>query len=400
MNYEKNYYKLESNSKIFNSIKDEKNTVGYYELPNIDVSKIIEFSKKVSQKYIAVIGIGGSSLGSLAIFKFLKLKKKFSKNLKVFDSTDPVDINNKLNSMELDNTFFIVISKSGTTIETISIFKYVASLVEINTNNCAIVSELDSKLNKYAERNNLPFFEIPKNVGGRFSVFSTAGLLPLSIIGIDIKKLLNGAKKVNKSFFRKENFYDVIMQKARFLVENKNKYNITVLFSYSSSLAGFNSWFVQLWGESLGKMRFDGVRQGLTPISLLGPSDQHSFLQLLMEGKRDKTIMFIKVDDFEEKTTIPDNTLKGFEDIEYVDNLKFEDLIHFQADSIIKSINDLEDIPYDVLTIDKVDENSIAMLMQSFMILTSIVGRLLRIDTYTQPGVESGKKILKNKLEK
>jgi glucose-6-phosphate isomerase len=200
-----------------------------------------------------------------------------------------MDIHAKINAIDLEDTCFIIISKSGTTIETISIFKYLSSLVKIDKNNSIVVSEYDSKLTKFADKNSIKTFEIPKNVGGRFSVFSAVGLLPLAIIGVDIDSLLQGANEVRTSFFEQDKYYEQTMQKARFLVENKNRFNINILFSYSTSLEGFNKWYVQLWGESLGKLNINGTRQALTPKGLIGPVDQHSFLQLIMEGTRDKT---------------------------------------------------------------------------------------------------------------
>ena len=177
------------------------------------------------------------------------------------------------------------------------------------------------------------------------------------------------------------------------------KFNINVLFSYSSALEGFNKWYIQLWGESLGKININGTKQALTPIGLVGPVDQHSFLQLIAEGKRDKTVTFIKINDFEDSTVIPSNTLEGFDDLEYVDGLTFAELIEEQANATIESINNISDIPCDVITIDKVDEYNIASLMFNFQLLTSIIGKFVQINTYDQPGVEAGKIILKDKLK-
>lgn len=399
MQYHKNFYQIKSNKTIFEGIKEEVQEIGYYNLPLQNTTIYKEFASTVKQKHIAIIGIGGSTLGTIAIYDFLRKANDYEKKLHFFESTDPMDIRSRLDNLDLEDTLFIVISKSGTTIETISLFKYFHTLIKIDKNNCVIVSETDSKLTKYAQKHDMQTFEIPENVGGRFSVFSAVGLLPLSIIGVDIDNLLNGAKKVRDSFFEQTEFYEPLMQKARFLVENKTRFNINVLFSYSSSLEGFNKWYIQLWGESLGKINVNGTAQALTPIGLIGPVDQHSFLQLIAEGKRDKTVTFVKVNDFEEETIIPKNTLDGFDDLEYVDGLTFAELIEAQANATIESIENIADIPCDVITIDKVDEYNIAGLMFNYQLLTSIVGKFVQINTYDQPGVESGKIILKNKLQ-
>ena len=399
MQYSKNFYQIKSNKIIFNAVKDEVNEIGYYNLPLQDTTMIKEFAKNVKQKHIAVIGIGGSTLGTIAIYNFLKKSNSYDKSLHFFESTDPMDIKARLLKIDLEDTFFIVISKSGTTIETISIYKYLKSLVSIDKLNCAIVSEKKSKLTKYALENSIKTFEIPENVGGRFSVFSAVGLLPLSIIGVDIDKLLLGAREVRDSFFNNEEFYEPVIQKARFMVENKHRFNINVVFSYSTALEGFNKWYIQLWGESLGKININNTKQSHTPIGLIGPVDQHSFLQLIAQGKRDKTVTFIKINDFEDEAIIPSSNLDGFDDLDYIDGLKFSELIEHQANATIQAIEELKDIPCDVITIDKVDEHNIAQLMFSFQLLTSCIGKFVQINTYDQPGVEAGKIILKNKLK-
>ena len=398
MKYSKNFYQIKSNEEIFSKVKDELNTIGYYKLPFQDTSAIKKFASSVKQKYIAIIGIGGSSLGTRAIYEFLKHSNDYTKSLHFFETTDPILLNSNIKDIDLNDTFFIVISKSGTTIETISNFRYLSSLIKIDKSNCAIISENDSKLYKYAVSNDIKTFIIPKEVGGRFSVFSPVGLLPLSIVGIDIDNILNGCVKLHNSFFDKGEYYEPIMQKARFLVENKHRFNINVLFSYSSLLDSFNKWYIQLWGESLGKININKTKQALTPIGLIGPIDQHSFLQLIIEGKRDKTVTVIKVNNFKDNTKIP-NTLNQINGLEYINNLEFANLLEAQANSTIQAIEEQKDIPCDVITIRSVDEYNIAKLMYTYQILTSVIGQFLQINTYNQPGVEYGKIILKEKLE-
>jgi glucose-6-phosphate isomerase len=399
MKYEKNFYQIKSNQEIFNDIVKEKDTIGYYNLPFQDTTNIKNYVSKIEKKHIVIVGIGGSSLGTRAIYEFLLTSKSYTKQLHFLETTDPLDINHNLKQIDLTNSHFVIISKSGTTIETISLFKYLSSLIKIDKSNCTIISEDKSKLTIYAKKHNIKVFFLDENVGGRFSVFSVVGLVPLAMIGIDIDNLLNGCKKIYNSFFNQDEYYDPIIQKARFLVENKNRFNINVLFSYSSSLDSFNKWYVQLWGESLGKFNINNTRQSLTPIGLIGPVDQHSFLQLIIEGVRDKTITFIKIDDFKDTTIIPANTLDGFDDLDYIDNLGFQDLINKQADATIQSVKEQKDIPCDVITIRAVDEYNIAKLMFIYQLLTSCVGKFVQINTYNQPGVESGKIILKKNLQ-
>ncbi len=401
MNYKNNFNPSLSDEKVFNAITREKVTdeIGYYNLVHQDTSKIKKYAKNVTQSSVVVVGIGGSTLGTYAIYKFLKHSKELSKKLYFLETTDPIDIESKLDGIDLEDTLFIVISKSGTTVETISIFKYLHTLVTLDKTNTLIITESDSKLQNYATKNAMQTFEVPKNVGGRFSVFSAVGLVPLAIVGIDIDTLLAGAKSLHASFFSKTDSYDRLINKARYFVENKNNYNINVVFSYSSRLEGFNKWYIQLWGESLGKLDIHQTHQGLTPIGIIGPIDQHSFLQLIVEGKRDKTVTVVKVEDFQNELKIPEVNLDGLEELNYLDNLKFSSLINMQADATIEALNSLGDIPCDVITIDGISEDSIASLMYEYELLTSICAKFMHINAYDQPGVESGKIILKKKLK-
>jgi glucose-6-phosphate isomerase len=400
MQYTHNFNPTISDEDIFNEIVKEKESIGYYNLPFQDTTPFIEYAKSVKHSNVVVIGIGGSTLGTYAIYKFLKHSRKLEKKLIFLETTDPIDIQSKVESIDLQDTLFIVISKSGTTVETVSIFKYINSLVKCDKNNTVVVTENDSKLKSYADANGMQSFEIPKNVGGRFSVFSAVGLLPLTIVGIDIDELLKGAQAIHDGFFeKKDTIKQRLLKKARFLVEYKYSFNINVVFSYSSRMEGFNKWYIQLWGESLGKVDINSTRQGLTPIGIIGPIDQHSFLQLIIEGRRDKTVTVIKIENFDNDLKIPDVKLEGLEELDYLNNISFSDLINKQADATIEAIQNLNDIPCDVITIDGVCESAIAGLMYEYELLTSLVGRFMYINTYNQPGVEGGKIILKKKLK-
>lgn len=395
-----------SDEDIFLEIKKEREEIGYYSLPyqNIENLKKELDELDFKQKNIAIIGIGGSTLGTYAIYNFLKFHKRKNKTLKkeifFFESTDPVNLNGTISEFDLEDTLFIVISKSGTTIETVSIFKYLTSLVKMDSSNLLIITEDDSKLNYFAQRNSIKTFNIPKNVGGRFSVLSNVGLVPLYLAGFDIDELLNGARRISTSFFEQYELYTHLLKKARTYFEFKDIYNINAVFSYSQLLEGFNKWYIQLWGESLGKIDANNTNQGLTPIGLLGPVDQHSFLQLIVEGKRDKTVTFLKIKDFKDDTKIASISLEGLEELDYINDLNFKDLINLQADATFASVQEYKkDIPIDLIEIEDISEFEIGKLLFYYMLLTSIVGKFLRINTYDQPGVEGGKIILKDLLK-
>jgi len=401
MKYNKNFYQIKSNSEIFERIKAEREEVGYYNLPYQDTIEIKDYATTISKKHVVVVGIGGSSLGVRAIYEFLLPSNDYTKDLLFLETIDPLKVNHLLKSIDLADTQFVIISKSGGTIETISLFKYLDSLVTIDSSNCTIISEAKSALTQFANDNNIKAFDLAENVGGRFSVFSVVGLVPLAIVGVDIDNLLNGCKRVSESFFDQADYYKPIIRKARFLVENKSRFNINIVFSYSSLLESFNKWYVQLWAESLGKVNVNGTRQALTPIGLVGPVDQHSFLQMIMDGIRDKTVTFIKIDDLKDSSFIPKSDSNKFNvlDLEYTEGFSFNEVLNMQADATIQSIEEQDDIPCDVVTIRTVDEYNIAKIMFSYQLLVSCIGAFLQINTYDQPGVEYGKINLAEKFQ-
>jgi len=400
MQYERNFYQIKSNEEILANLKNELKTIGYYSLIDQDLSEIESYTKKINKSFIYIIGIGGSSLGSKAIYSFLKTSRNFGKKLFFLDTIDPLRINYLLSLGSVEESHFVVISKSGNTIEPVSILKYIDSQISIDKNNCTIITGDKSNLWQFAIENEIKSFQIPNNIGGRFSVFSPVGLVPLAMIGVNMRSLLSGCKTVHTSFFNQEQYYDLIINKARFLVENKNRFSINIIFSYSSVFKDFNSWFVQLWAESLGKKNVNGTRQGLTPIGLIGPDDQHSFLQLIMDGPRDKTVTFFKVNNLKDGSLIPANEkFKSF-NLDYLNNKSFNDLINFQADSTYEAILQEHDIPCDKITVESVNEENIGKLMYRFLLLTSCVGSFMQINAYDQPGVELGKSILKEKFTK
>ena len=393
---------VEKKKILIDKIRKESETVGYYKLPEQNIDAILEFTENFDESIenIVVLGIGGSSLGSKAIYEFLKPIKTPKRKLFFFESTDPLNIADTLKQLDIEKTHFLVISKSGGTVETISVFKYIYA-PNPDANNYTFITDKGSNLDKFAEKLGSKRFYLPNNVGGRFSVLSVVGLIPLALCGVDIKSLLEGAKEVNDSFFEEGALKEPILDKAFFYATQQNIYNINCIFAYSETLKYFTEWYVQLWGESLGKQQRDAIccNVGLTPIGLIGPKDQHSFLQLIMEGKRDKSITFIKLEKFEHEMYIPSITLEHLESLDILNNIAFHDLINMQCDSVLEALKNKKDIALDEIIIPAVNAKSIGALMYYYELLTSLVGELLGVNTYDQPGVEAGKIILKKKLE-
>ena len=390
----------EQQKKALEAIREERDRIGYYTLPSQDIRPILSYCDAISNEVetIAVIGIGGSSLGAKAVYEFIKPVKELTRKLYFFESTDPINIMDILSKFDILKTHFLVISKSGSTVETFSVYKYIFSL-HSDPSAYTFITDIDSPLEAYAKEINASVLPIPDNVGGRFSVLSTVGLVPLAMCGIDIEGLLAGSNEVQKSFFEHGYMQDILLRKAVFYAKNHEQYPINCIFAYSETLKYFSEWYVQLWAESLGKyQRHSAFHVGLTPIGLIGPKDQHSFLQLIMEGTRDKSVTFIKIDDFHDTTLIPDITFPHLESLDILNNLSFSKLINMQCDSVIESLLEEKNIPLDVITLESVSEYNIGSLIFYYELLTSLVGELIDVNTYDQPGVESAKIILKDKL--
>ena len=373
--------------------------IGYYHLPEIGanlLSEIAEFETTLAHvKSVVLVGIGGSSLGVKALKTMLSgAKRSRDRELYFLDNVDAFSFESVCESIKFNETLFIISSKSGTTIETITLFKCILERFKPSnlSANFIVITDPASPLEAYAKQNSVKFFNIPKNVGGRFSVLSAIGLVPLMLCGYDAAALLEGARACKKRFL--EDGDDTLLQKAYHYATHKNA-KINVIFSYGDRFLEFNDWYVQLWAESLGKKK-GYKRYGLTPVGLIGSRDQHSFLQLIMDGVKDKTVSFIKVA-ADANTAIPSISLNGLEGCDFVNGLNLGELINAQCSATMHALVQ-EGISVDVIELERLDEASAGFLIYYFELLTSATGIMLGINTYDQPGVEVGKRILKTML--
>ncbi len=391
-------------------VEMESGKIGYYLLPESDMPNRIEafiddydFEAK-GIKNIVVIGIGGSSLGTKAVDRLLShTPSRNSRRLVFMENVDPVEIESNLHDLVYEESFFIMISKSGSTIETTSHVKYLIERFDAPVESAkfrehfAFITDEGSPLDAFGKACDVPVFHIPHNVGGRFSVLSAVGLLPLTLLGYDTRALLAGAKMLKDSFFAREE--TLLVQKAYHYATHSKSFPVNVLFSYGSAFSAFNDWYVQLWGESLGKIDGNGNHVGMTPVGIIGSIDQHSFLQLLIEGPRDKTVTMIKVVDFQVPTKIPDVSLPHLEKTDYINGHTFNELLNAQCDATMESIMQ-QGISVDRIEIGKLDEYNTGYMIMYYELLTSLCGHFLGVNTYDQPGVELGKQILKEKFVK
>lgn len=374
--------------------------IGYYFLPQLGESVICETQEFLNGKEfneILIVGIGGSSLGVRAMFEMLSAKKS-ALGVHFLDNLDSFSYLNSTANLDKNKTLFVISSKSGSTIETISLFKCVIKEFEISdfSSNFIFITDENSVLQKFAQNLGAKVINIPQNVGGRFSVLSAVGLVPLVACEYDVRSLLRGASDCKMKFFDgKDGKNDEIWQKAYHYATHRTA-KINVVFSYCDRLHKFNDWYVQLWAESLGKKR-DYKRVGLTPVGLIGSTDQHSFLQLIVDGPKDKTITFIKVKNHGKNVKIPPLNLDFLQDTNYTNGFSLNEVINHQCDATMKVLQN-EGLSVDLIEIDELDEYSVGFLLYYYELLTSFTGSMLGINTYNQPGVEIGKLILKTTL--
>jgi len=377
--------------------------VGYYHLP-ISSQPLVEELKTlyhdIDRRFntIAIIGIGGSSLGIKAIERLLRPSTPNAKKLIYLENSDPISIMQEMKQIDKFRTLFIVISKSGGTVETLSIFKRLVVSFELpldHSDQIYVVSDENSILAHFADEHHLRRFVIPGNVGGRFSVLSAVGMVPLTLAGFDTATILKGAQTFLEQFWNRQEEH--MLQKAAYYVTHSDQYPMNVLFAYSDTFEEFGKWVVQIWGESLGKRNRRGERVGLTPISLIGSVDQHSFLQLIIEGPLNKTVTFMHIEHSEDHLMIPELSLHYLEKSDFVNGKSFNELINAQCHATMQSVLQ-SGVSVDEIAWKQIDESSVGELILYYELLTSLSGALLEINTYDQPGVEIGKKILETQF--
>lgn len=369
-----------------------------------------EYAAMVQDRFenILVLGIGGSALGGLAVTEALLkpywnlLSSEQREGLpRIFflDNIDPDTMAGLLGILDLKKTLVNVITKSGSTAETMSQFMIVKNLMEAELgddyrkNIVATTDKRTGVLRQIAEQEGYKTFVVPDDVGGRFSVFSAVGLLPFALVGIDIDEITNGIKDMDLLLKNTDINENIAAQNAliHYLMDTQKGKNLSVMMPYSSRLKYVSDWYVQLWAESLGKNKDkDGneVQIGPTPIKALGATDQHSQIQLYNEGPNNKVINFIRVKEFDNTLEIP--PIFEYTGIGYLGGKTINQLINAEADSTRVALADYQR-PTVTITIPKINGYYVAQLLYMLEVQTAIAGELYNIDTFSQPGVEQAK---------
>ncbi len=403
-------------ARIINELNSKKDKPGQWlQWMNLGYNEetvwlVKEYAAMVQDRFenVLVLGIGGSALGGMALCEALLkpywnlLSNEQRNNLpRIFflDNIDPDQINGLLDILDLKKTLVNVITKSGSTAETMSQFMIVKSRLEAELgedyrrNVVATTDKNAGILRQIANEEGYKTFVIPDDVGGRFSIFSAVGLLPFALVGIDIEELMQGVKDMDLALKNTDIRHNIAAQNAliHYLMDTQKGKNLTVMMPYSSKLKYISDWFVQLWAESLGKNtdnEGNPVNIGPTPIKALGATDQHSQIQLYNEGPNDKLINFIRVKEFDTTLQIP--AIFEYTGIGYLGGKTINDLINAEAESTKVALIDYQR-PNVTLTIDRVCPYDLGQLIYMLEVQTAIAGELYNINTYNQPGVEQAK---------
>ena len=384
----------------------EDGTADFLNTPtNDELIKIENLAKEYEGKVndVIVLGIGGSALGLKCLERAL-MKPYYQldnpeKRLFVLDNVDPEQINSVFNLVDWDKTLVIIISKSGRTLETGSQFFLVKQKLESlyskewKEHVVIITDEKNGSLRELVNKENISSLTIPPKLGGRFSVLSSVGLFPASVLGIDIHNVCKGAADFGKSCLLSDFEKNPALKWAglnHLFVEKRNM-SISVIMSYSYRLELLSDWYLQLWGESLGK---EG--KGSTPVKAVGTTDQHSQLQLYMQGPNDKLFTFIGLDKYFEGETI-DSVSEGFE---YIKGKTMSDVMIAEREATARALGEAGK-PSVLLELSS--DNLAYSLGESFMMFesaTALTGAMWDINPFDQPGVERGKVLAKEILNK
>ncbi len=357
---------------------------------------------------ILVLGIGGSALGGMAVCEALlkpywniltdEQRNKFPK-IFFLDNIDPDQMQGLLDVLDLKKTLVNVITKSGSTAETMSQFMILKNKLQEELGDdyrkhiVATTDRTTGILRQISNEEGYKTFVIPDDVGGRFSVFSAVGLLPLALVGIDIEEIMQGVKDMDLALKNTDIRHNIAAQNAliHYLLDTQKGKNLAVMMPYSSRLKYVSDWFVQLWAESLGKNKnLDGepVCVGPTPIKALGATDQHSQIQLYNEGPNDKIVTFVRVKEFDKTLDIP--KIFEYTGIGYLGGKTINELLNAEADATKVTLVDYQR-PNVTITIDKISPYNIGQLLYMLEVQTAIAGALYNINAFNQPGVEQAK---------
>ncbi|MCX5655699.1 MAG: glucose-6-phosphate isomerase [Planctomycetota bacterium] len=397
---------------IVRVINKKRNETPWRDLPTkrqlsqLDAVLASARSKRGKFDDLVILGIGGSALGLTALKTALRppywnlLSPRLRggcPRLWVMDNVDPDEFAAMTELIDPHRTLFNVSSKSGETAETMSQFLVALELVQEcvgkNWRKHFVLTTDAHKgiLRPMVDAEGMESFVVPDGVGGRFSILSPVGLFGAAMIGIDVKGLLAGAAAADKFCSSTAFAANLAAQGAAVQIGLCRKGKVmTVMMPYSAALKDVADWFRQLWAESLGKIQPDGTFVGQTPIKALGVTDQHSQVQLYREVPNDKVFTILSVEKFGCQLPLPDapKILKG---LDYLKGHSMKELLKAEEQATAWALAAVSKRPTVRFTLPAVTPRAVGALLYTLMVQTSVAGEMLGINTYNQPGVETGK---------
>ena len=389
---------------------------GFYELgeQSQTVAAIRRFAEGIGQAYdhVLVLGIGGSALGTKALINALRPpawnelddeSREFFPRITVLENVDPVSIAAALRRIDPRRVFVNVISKSGGTAETLAQYLVVRGWLDEALGQDAAVRHIAfttdparGPLRAIAEREGIAALEIPPGVGGRYSVLTPVGLLPAALTGIDVTGLVAGARRALERAERAELLDNpaALYAALHWAADAWLGARIHVLMPYSDRLKEFAAWYVQLWAESLGKRvdrRGEVIHAGPTPLGSIGATDQHSQVQLFMEGPFDKLVSFIRIEHPEEDVRIPSREALP-EELAYLPGHTIGELLLSEQEATSAALARQGRMNL-TLSLPAVTAETVGELIMFFQLATGFAGAWYGVNPFDQPGVELGKRL-------
>lgn len=378
-----------------------------------DIQDVVEDISSFCENFV-VLGMGGSALGNQALFQALRPPhynlfsslREGRPRLFITNNVDPDEWMYLLENLDLTKTVFNVISKSGTTTETMALYLITREMVEEKVGSSwpqhflFTTSPHRGVLYQIKEEKGMTSLPIPENVGGRFSIFSAVGLLSSAVVGINIQEVLAGARAMDAQCQTSRIWENPAYLRAvlQYLAVKKGL-GISVMMPYAYSLEVVADWYLQLAGESLGK-RYNREGQevftGFTPVKAVGATDQHSQLQLYMEGPLDKVITFLEIGGYQAQVPIPETQIEG---LSYLGGHTLGHLLKAEKQATAQALTESGRMNCTIF-LPVVDAYHLGQLFYLLQLEVAMAGELYRINAFDQPGVERGKEITRQILRK
>lgn len=378
----------------------EDGTLPLLRLPGYtgDVAEIERLAKDIRAKFtrLVVLGTGGSSLGGKTLVSLRGEDFTGTNHFPIhfIENVDPLTLGALLTQIDLTKTAFLAVSKSGDTVEITSQLLMCMDAVtkaggSLKTQFTAITMPGDRAVRALAEKYGMPILNHDPNIGGRFSVLSLVGLLPAAVAGLDIAAIRKGAGAVMDALATPESSAVVQGAAASFALMEAG-ISTFVLMPYADRLADFGMWYRQLWAESLGK---DG--KGSTPIRAMGTVDQHSQVQLYLDGPKDKFFTFLLLENAGLGPRVPQDT--GEARLSYLAGKALGDVMQAEQEATLATLM-RHNLPVRALRVKTLDEAALGALLMHYMLETMLTAQLMGVNAFDQPAVEESKDLTRKLL--